>query len=115
MRLDTLEKVELVVHLEHRQLVGADLAKHREHLLDLLITFGLVSIDHVQQEVGVAGLFQRRPERFHQLVRQMTDEAHRVGQDHRPDILELEAAQRGIERGEQLIGCVDLGFGQGIE
>ncbi len=69
----------------------------------------------MQQEVGVAGLFQRRPERFHQLVRKMTDEAHRVGQDHRPDILELEAAQRGIERGEQLIGGVDLGFGQGVE
>src|SRR3546814_799382 len=115
LRLNALHQVNLVVDLEHRQLVGADLTEHRQHLLDLLIALWLVRIDDMQEKIGVAGLFQRSPEGLHQLVWQMTDETHGVGQHHRPDIIQLKPPQRRIERGEQLIGRVHIRLGQRIE
>ena len=113
--LDALEQVNLVVNLEQWQLVGTDLAEHSQHLLDLLIALGLVGVDHVQQEVGVARLLQRGTKGLDQLVRQMADEAHGIGKHDRTDIADFNASQRRVERGEQLVGRVDLRFGQRIE
>ncbi|MNF58916.1 hypothetical protein D3C84_404930 [compost metagenome] len=74
-----------------------------------------MGVDHMQQKVGVGGLFKGSPEGFHQLVRQVTNEAHGIGQHYRPQVIQLQPAQGRIERGEQLIGRIDLGRGQRIE
>src|SRR5690606_9156253 len=55
------------------------------------------------------------PEGFHQLVRQVTNEAYGVGQHDRTQVIQLEPAQGRIEGREQLISRVDLRRGQGIE
>ncbi|MNN64610.1 hypothetical protein D3C81_1800580 [compost metagenome] len=72
-------------------------------------------VDHMQQQIRVARLFERSPKSLDQLVWQVTNEAHGIGQDNRPDIVELKPAQGRIKCRKQLIGCVDLGLGQGIE
>ena len=64
----------------------------------------------MQQQVGVARLFERRPKCLDQFVRQVTNEAHGVGQDDRPEIVEFESTQGRVERGEQLVGGVDVGI-----
>ncbi|MNY51159.1 hypothetical protein D3C86_1867240 [compost metagenome] len=115
MRLNPFEQVQLVVDLEGRQLVRADLLEHRIHLLDLQLALRLVSIDHVQQQVGIARFLERGAERLDQLVRQVTDEADGIGEDHRTDVVELQTAQGRIEGGEQLVGSEDIRLGQRIE
>src|SRR5690606_22251572 len=115
LRLDAFHQVDLVVHLEQRYFLGANLAEYRQYLFDLLVTFGLVGIDDVQQQVGVARLFERRPKGLDQLVRQMANEAHGIGQDHRPEIVQFETPQGRVQGREQLVGGIDLRPGQRIE
>ncbi|MNJ67077.1 hypothetical protein D3C77_632180 [compost metagenome] len=74
-----------------------------------------MGVDHVQQQIGIAGFLQRRAKRLDQLVRQVTNETHRIRQDHRSDIRQLQAPQRRIQRGEQLVGRVDVGFRERVE
>ena len=117
--LDIFEQVEFVVHLQDRQPLGTNLAQHRQHLLDLLHALWLMGVDHMQQQVGVARLFERSPKCLDQLVRQMANEAHGIGQHDRPQVVELQAAQGRVEGGEQLVLRQDRlrrrGFGQGVE
>ncbi|MNE05669.1 hypothetical protein D3C80_982390 [compost metagenome] len=74
-----------------------------------------MGVDHVQQQVGIARLLERGAERLDQLVRQVTDEADGIGEDHRTDVVELQTAQGRIEGGEQLVGSEDVSLGQRIE
>jgi hypothetical protein len=64
-------------------------------------------IDHVQQQVGLRRLLQRGLEGLDQLVRQVADEAHRVGQRHAaPCVGQPERTRGGVQRGEQLVGRI---------
>ena len=104
LRLYAFEQIEFVIDLEDRQVLGTDLAEHRHDLFDLRHAFWLVSVDHVQQQVGVARLFERSPKCLDQLVRQVTDEAHGVRQNDRTQVVQFQTAQGRVEGGEQLVG-----------
>ena len=71
--------------------------------LDLLLGLGARGVDDVEQQVGLAGLFERGLERGDQVVRQVADEADRVGEQHVPAAPELPAPGAGVERGEELV------------
>ena len=60
--------------------VGADLGEHLADRADLLLRVGVRAVDDVHDQVGVGDLLQRRAERLDELVRQVPDEADRVGQ-----------------------------------
>jgi hypothetical protein len=62
---------------------------------------GSAAIGDVQQHVGLDGLDQRAVERRHQVVRQLADEAHRVGEQHHLAVRAHELARGGVERGEE--------------
>ncbi|RMN81584.1 hypothetical protein ALQ52_04413 [Pseudomonas cannabina pv. alisalensis] len=109
------QQIEFVIDLEDRQALGTDLAKHGHDLLDLRHAVRLVRVDDVQQQIGVARLFKRRTKSFNQLVRQMTNEAHGVGQHDRTQVIELQTAQGRIECGEQLIGRKHVRIGDRVE
>ncbi len=115
LRLNPFEQIEFVIHLEHRQVLGPNLAQYHHDLLDLLEAIGLVSVDHMQEQIGVARLFERSPKGLDQLVRQMADETHRVSQHNRPKVFEFKAAQGRVKGCEQLIGRIDVGVGHRIE
>src|SRR5690606_7036802 len=85
LRLHPLKQVELVVNLEHRQVLRTNLAQYRQYLLNLLITLGLVRVDHMQQQIGVARLLKGGAKRLDQLVRQMTNKAHRISEHNRSE------------------------------
>ncbi len=69
----------------------------------------------MQDDVGVPNLFQGGPEGLHQFVRQVGDEAHRVGQDRRPPAGQTQLAQGRVQGGEQHVLGQDLGLGQAVE
>ncbi len=115
LRLDAFKQIHLVVNLQYRQLMCADLGQHRQHLLNLLITLRLVSIDDMQQQIGVARFFERRPERLDQLVRQMTNEAHRISNHYRPQVIQIQTTQGGIKRSEKLVRSENRRLGQRVE
>src|SRR5690606_16658182 len=115
LRLDPVKQVDLVVDLKNRQLIGANFTQYGHDLLDLCVAFRLEGVDHVQQQIRVAGLFQRGPKGLNQLVRQMANETHRIRENHRTDIVQLQPTQGWVQRGEQLVGGVHVGCGQRIE
>ena len=108
-------RVDLVEHADLRHEVGADLRQHRVHRGDLLVAVGMARVDDVEQEVGVGRLGERRAKRGDEIVRQVADEAHGIGQHDRVGAGHVGAAQRGVERGEQLVGGVGLGAGEPVE
>ena len=104
--------------VEHDQLghpVGADLAEHRAHGIDLAGRIGGAGVDDVDQVVGVGGDLERALERLDEPVGQAPDEADGVGEQHRFAAGERQAAGRRVERGEQAVLREHAGVGQGVE
>ena len=64
-------------------LVGVDLGEDLAHRGQLALGVGVRAVDHVQDQVGLGHLLQRRAERLDQLVGQVPHEADGVG--HRVD------------------------------
>ena len=68
----------------------------------------------MQQQVGLAGFFEGRLERRDQSMRQVTDEADRVGQKRIPAATELPAASARVESREQFIFDQDARLGERV-
>ena len=96
-------RVGLVDHDQLRHRVGADLGEHLAHRGDLTLGVGVRAVDHVQDEVGLGDLLERRAERLDQLVRQVPDEADGVGQRVDPAVARRGAARGRVEGGEQRV------------
>ncbi len=107
-----LQPVNLVVEDEPRNLFGADLFQDGIHLLNVLVTARIAGIHHMQQESSFPRLSQGGLERGHQLVRQLTNKAHRVGHNHCSPAGQRDAPHRRIEGREKLIRYVGIGAGQ---
>ncbi len=60
-------------------------------------------VDDVQEQVGVLRLLERRAERGEEILRQVADEADRVGDDDLALAREAEAPRAGVERREELV------------
>ena len=60
------------------------------HVAGLGLALGAGDVAHVQDDVGLLHLLQRGAEGLDQLVRQVGDEAHGVGQDRRPAVGQLQ-------------------------
>src|SRR3954471_21073555 len=95
-------RVDLVEHV-------LDRARHGDHLV-------LVDrrVDHVDDQVGEARLLKRRAERVDELMRQLADEADRVGQQVRPAV-EPHRARVRVERVEQPVAHADLRAGERVQ
>ena len=77
-----VEQVGLVEDEQARAVAGADLL---ERLLDraahqLLLGLRRGGVEHMQEQIGPAGLLERRRERVDELVGQLSDEADGVGE-----------------------------------
>ena len=110
------EQVGLVEHHEARLVAGAQLVEHRLDGPPVLGRVRVRGVDDLEQDVRAHDLLERRPERIDQLVRQLVDEAHRVGDDGRLAVAQLDLAARGVERREQLVlRQRRLGAGERVE
>ena len=71
------------------------------HRLAVLAGVGVRAVDDLDEDVGPGDLLERGPEGLDELVRQLVDEAHRVGQDDALAVAELDLAAGRVERGEE--------------
>ena len=69
----------------------------------------------MQDQVGLDGFLQGGPKCSHQLMRQVADEPHGIGEHRGLAGRQGQLPERRVQRGEQLIGRVDLAPGQSIE
>ena len=72
-------------------------------------------VHHVDQQIGVCHLFQRRAERFDQLMRQVPHKANGVADEGLVRPGETQLADRGVQGREQAVLDQNPGVGQGIE
>src|SRR6185436_234665 len=100
--------VDLVHDLYLRHVLGPDFLEHRIDGRSLLVARRVRGVDDVQQEIGLGRRRERRAKRRHEIVREVADEADGVGQHDRCGPGDVYPAQRGVERGEELIGRVSL-------
>ena len=82
---------------------------------DLLLAIRIRRIDDVDEQIGVGHLLERRPERARELLRQIADEAHGVGDHDLALVREPQAAADRIERREQLVGGERVAFSERVE
>src|SRR5687767_2763693 len=99
VELGLVQEVDLVEGQHDRLLCELEVFQHRPHRVDLTVRV-TARVDEVQQQVGIAYLFQGRAERLDELMREFAHETHRVRQENLAVPLKLEAPSRRIERRE---------------
>ncbi len=75
-------QVALVKDLDAGGLLRPQLVDKLVHHLGLFPPLGAGGVDDVEEEVGVFQLLQGGLERLHQVVGELSDKAHRVGEQH---------------------------------
>ena len=89
--------------------LGADLGEHARSPASMCSSRrGSLASTTCSSSVASRASVKRRLERRDQLVRQLADEADRVGHDHRRAARQRDPPHRRIERGEQLVGDVGI-------
>src|SRR5690606_33464473 len=107
--------IDLVVNENHGNVARADLGEHPLDLRDLVDAVGRRGIDHVQQQVRLGGFLERRLEGVDELVREVPDEADRIGQHDEIARRQPDPARERVEGCEQPLGRVGPGPGQAVE
>ena len=75
-------QIGFVIAPQHRRAGLGELGDQLIHHGDVLLPVRIGSVNHMKQHIGVLQLLQCRPERFHQMMGQLGNKAHRVGQNH---------------------------------
>jgi hypothetical protein len=96
-----LHRVGLVEDVQHRTVERAELLEHLVDHEPVLLPHGVARVDHVQQQVGVLDLLERRAERGDEVVGELADEPHRVGEERVERLTSDDLARERVERGEQ--------------
>ena len=109
------EQIDLVVDLQTRDLVAADLGEHLLHVGHETGTMRCRCLHDMEQQRGIARLLEGRAERRHQLMRKPADEADRIGDEHPSAVGKGEPAQGRVQGCKELIGLEDTGLGQAVE
>ncbi len=98
-----VDEVGLVEHDDLGHVAGAHLADDVAHGGDLAGGVGVRGVDDVHDQVGVADLLERRPERLDQLVRQVAHESDGVGERVHPAVGVVLRRTVGVEGREQRV------------
>ena len=69
----------------------------------------------MQNEIGLLCFLYSRPERRHQMVRQLPDESHRVGHAEAVAFADIHFTRERVDRGEQPVFDEDIGARQRFE
>jgi len=72
-------------------------------------------VGDVEKQVGVDGFFESSAERCDEVVGQVADEPDGIAEQDGVVVGELPLAGAGVEGGEQVVGHVYVGVGEGVE
>ena len=95
--------------------VGADLVQHLADRLDLRQRVRVRTVHHVQQQIRVRDLLQRRAERLDDVVRQVPDEPDGVGERVHPAVGRRRPAGGRVQGREQRVLDQDTGTGDLVQ
>ena len=111
-----VQQVDLVEDQQPRRRVSADLLEDRVHRRDRLAApaLGLGRVDDVDDEIGEDRLLERRLERLDELMRELADEADRVGDEVAPPAVPIGARSR-VERVEEPLPHADTRARQRVQ
>src|SRR5690554_1496243 len=107
--------VNFVIDKNGGNFVGVDVGQHLANFGNLFVALMTGRVHHMQQQIGMNRLFEGRAKRGNQRWRQVANEAHGIRKNHLARTFNPQLAGRCIERGKQLICCVRVSTGQGIE
>src|SRR5688572_25325070 len=96
-----LPRWKLVAFIEHQNPWNPIEGKALQHGLDrrdMGIQIFRPSIDHVQEEIGIAHFVQCRSEGCKEIFWQVANKSHRVGDDDLTAMWKIQSTARGIER-----------------
>jgi hypothetical protein len=92
---------------EARLVAGAEFLEDRLDRGPVLGEVAVRGVDDLHEHVGARDFLQRGSEGVYELVGQLVDETHRVGDDGRLAVAQLDLARRGVERGEEPVLGLD--------
>src|SRR6266849_1769666 len=107
--------VDLVPHHEPGNGACPDFGEDFVHFQGLRLARIVCRVDHVQQQVGVNGFLEGRPEGRDERVRKVADEPDRVGDRDVSGFGQVQPARRGVERREEPILGKRSRVSQGVE
>ncbi len=110
-----LGDVDLIQQQDLGFALHADIFKDVVHRAELLLGMRVADVKHVQEQVGMDGLLERRLETGDQVVRQVADETDRVAEHHLGAALQSPRSGFGVERGEEFVVGISAGGGDGVE
>ena len=97
------EDIDLVVDVDDRHVRRANFFEDATHRSHVPLPLGACRIDHVQRQVRLGHLFERRAKRRDKRVRQSIDETHRVGHQQLARSRQPHLPDERIERHEQRV------------
>jgi hypothetical protein len=109
------EGIHLVEHKEGVLHINTKFFQHTIHGDNLLLNLRAGGICHMQEQVCLLGLFQGCLEAGDKVMGQITDEADRIADQHRPPAWQLPASGTGIESGKEFVLSQHTGSSEGIE
>ena len=80
----------------------------------MIVALRVGAVDDVDEQIRIFQLLQGGLERLHQLVRQLADKAHRVGNNHIQRIADGQQPGGGVQGIEQAVVGGDPGPGDGV-
>ena len=113
-RRHLLREVALVVARDDRHARLCELPDQLFHHRDVRLALRVGGVDDVDEQVCVLQLLERRLKRLHQIMRQLCDEADRVGQHCLTGIRHGKLPRCGVERVKQAVIRGDAGVSQGV-
>ena len=109
------EQVDLVEDGDARLVSCAELVEHLLHGGLLAEEVRIGGVDDLEQQVGAHHLLEGGSEGIDEVVRELVDESHGIGDDHRATRGQGHLAARRIQRGEQHVRRVQVGIGERVE
>ncbi len=109
------QPVDLIEEQDGRFVAALELVQDGFDGGDVPLDGGVRQVGDVEKQVGVDGFFESGAERCHQVVGQIADEPDGIAEQDGVVVGDLPLAGAGVEGGEQLVGHVDVGVGEGVE
>ena len=95
--------VVFVEHVNPGQLSGPQFGDEALHHLGLELPLRVGHVDDVKQQIGILQLLQRGLEGLHQLVGELADEAHRVGEQDGAGVGNFQRPGGGVQGVEEAV------------
>ena len=108
------ERVDLVEHVQARDVMRTEQLEDLLDGADLLDGLRRRSVRDHEQQIRVQGLFERRVKARDELVREVANEADRVGDQHGAPAAQPPGSGAGVERREQAVLGGDAGVRQAV-